>query len=302
MVALAHGTDEWFEARTRLVGASEVAAILGLSPFESAAEVWGRKKGLLPPVQVTEQMRRGQALEAGVARMFTEETGIEVLPDQMGVEHGPLIITRDYVTADTPHCPVEIKTSPDGYHDYWEWQLQTQMLLTDAPYGILAWLGHDQLVHHKRIERDKARQAEIKWAASDFVERLLPLDAWPDEAPANVLAKVVPAEPDSTVELDDITAALVQRLAEVRAASKKAKEVEEELAAQIGRVLGSAEVGLYRGKRWVTWKQSKPSVTFDSAGYRAAHPRGAKKWLGQKAGSRPMLTVLGKESVKRGKG
>ena len=43
------GSEEWLAARADGLGGSEVAAVLGLSPFESRFSLWHRKAGRVGP-------------------------------------------------------------------------------------------------------------------------------------------------------------------------------------------------------------------------------------------------------------
>lgn len=64
------GTDEWTAARAARIGGSEIAAILGLSPWESYFSLWHRKKGLIGPVAETDLMWWGKANEPACAARF----------------------------------------------------------------------------------------------------------------------------------------------------------------------------------------------------------------------------------------
>ena len=66
------GSPEWHTARAAGIGGSEIAAVLGLSPYESRFSLWHRKKGLIGPVEETEVMYWGKVHEPGVAARFTE--------------------------------------------------------------------------------------------------------------------------------------------------------------------------------------------------------------------------------------
>lgn len=57
------GSDEWHAARASGLGGSEIAAVLGLSPWESYWSLWHRKKNLLPPVRENELMVMGSLFE-----------------------------------------------------------------------------------------------------------------------------------------------------------------------------------------------------------------------------------------------
>lgn len=67
-------TEQWHERRVVGVTASEVAAILGLSPYDSPFNVWHRKAGTLPPDHSdNEQMRWGRRLEDAICAEFSEQ-------------------------------------------------------------------------------------------------------------------------------------------------------------------------------------------------------------------------------------
>ncbi|MEV5538510.1 lambda-exonuclease family protein [Saccharopolyspora shandongensis] len=67
------GSPEWHAARADGLGGSEIAAVLGLSPFESRFSLWHRKRGIAGPVEETEQMRAGRYFEDGIAQWFADE-------------------------------------------------------------------------------------------------------------------------------------------------------------------------------------------------------------------------------------
>ncbi|MFE6868362.1 YqaJ viral recombinase family protein [Kitasatospora sp. NPDC057692] len=68
----APGSPEWHTARADGVGGSEIAAVMGLSPFESRFSLWHRKQGLLAPVEENPQMYWGNRLEPVVLAEFAE--------------------------------------------------------------------------------------------------------------------------------------------------------------------------------------------------------------------------------------
>ncbi len=66
------GSPEWHTARAHGIGGSEVAAVLGLSPWESRFSLWHRKQGRASDVIVNEQMEWGNRLEDAVCQKFSE--------------------------------------------------------------------------------------------------------------------------------------------------------------------------------------------------------------------------------------
>lgn len=63
---IAPGTDEWL----KLVTASKVSAILGVSPYESPRSLWHKMRGDIPPSAQTTVQARGHFLEGGVLDWF----------------------------------------------------------------------------------------------------------------------------------------------------------------------------------------------------------------------------------------
>lgn len=71
--ALNPGSPDWEAARATRVGGSEVAAVLGLSPWESPFSLWWRKRGSIPPTSDNDLMWWGRALEPVIADRFALE-------------------------------------------------------------------------------------------------------------------------------------------------------------------------------------------------------------------------------------
>lgn len=64
------GSPPWHAARAHGIGGSEIAAVLGLSPWESRFSLWHRKKGLAAPVAQNDVMYWGNRLEPVVRDEF----------------------------------------------------------------------------------------------------------------------------------------------------------------------------------------------------------------------------------------
>ena len=72
--------NEWLEWRKQGIGGSDVAAILGISPFRTARDLYYDKLGIA--VENDESnwvgMEMGNLLEPLVARIFEKKTGLKV--------------------------------------------------------------------------------------------------------------------------------------------------------------------------------------------------------------------------------
>lgn len=68
-----HGSEEWHAARNSRIGGSDIAAVLGLSPWESKFSLWHRKSGLIGQPDLSDVMEWGNRLEDAVAQKFADE-------------------------------------------------------------------------------------------------------------------------------------------------------------------------------------------------------------------------------------
>ena len=63
---------DFYKDRHKFLGASEVAQVMGLSPFSSALDVYHRKMGVQQPTLTSEAMDRGNRQEQFVLNKFAE--------------------------------------------------------------------------------------------------------------------------------------------------------------------------------------------------------------------------------------
>lgn len=151
---------QWHKVRSQGIGASEIAAALGCSRYETPRQLWSRKAGL-PHVEreVHDRMRWGNVLEPIAAAWLSHAWGVAVrCPEPFSVEvhpeHAWMRATLDARIrvdgashCDAPHGEyvVDFKlisawddawkgaNSPDDYLA----QIGQQMLVTGTPRGLL---------------------------------------------------------------------------------------------------------------------------------------------------------------------
>lgn len=66
-------SPEWHQARAAGLGGSEIAAVMGLNPWESAFSLWHRKAGRIGPKEQTAAMSWGKRLEPAIAAKWSED-------------------------------------------------------------------------------------------------------------------------------------------------------------------------------------------------------------------------------------
>ena len=70
--------EQWLEERKKTIGGSEIGAILGMNPWQSAYSLWAERTGRIPSFDGNMATKVGTFLEEFVARLFEEESGKKV--------------------------------------------------------------------------------------------------------------------------------------------------------------------------------------------------------------------------------
>lgn len=160
--------DRWSpEYRRAHLGASQVPAALGVSPFTTPIELWQEYAGLVTrPAQLGPAARLGHALESGVAEVAAEILGVEI---------------RKGHTLEDPRETWRVATPDFFTTDDATLQIKTSGLTSRAPAGVLdEWgePGSDEVPVHVavqvQVEMSIARATRIAQADHAYVAALLP--------------------------------------------------------------------------------------------------------------------------------
>ena len=143
---------EWLAARQSCITATDIAAVLGLSPWSTAFQVWLDKTGQSVAVEDNKAMEWGRRLEPVIAAAYAEKTGTTVRKAEFLsriIDGVPCGCTQDYVSEDG-QINIEIKTSSmrDGWGEegtdqvpaYYLTQVQWQMGVSGMDMTHLAAL------------------------------------------------------------------------------------------------------------------------------------------------------------------
>lgn len=231
--------SEWLERRRKGIGGSDAAAILGLSRFRSARDVWLDKLGETPDRTPTAPMLWGLRLEAAIADAYTETTGIRLYRPPIRrarhVRDFPMIGSIDRIAQDGSRF-VELKTArsdtgfapADGWRDFppekrippdYYAQVQHYGEVLEADRGDVAALfsGSDFRIYEIPIDRDFG--ADLRTEERTF---------WRE----NVVPRIEP--PASALDLDSLARrySIADPNSEKPATAEIALAVEQSLAAR----------------------------------------------------------------------
>jgi putative phage-type endonuclease len=253
----ANGSQEWHDLRNEpgAVGGSDIAAITGLSAWESAITKWAKKTGQIPDeVTPNMSMKLGTKLEAPILDLFADEhpeleifeTGTWANKENPWARSNPDGL---YKTADGEWGIVEVKFS----RDYWSGVPQAyraQVLWYMRVFGIkqaklVALAGSSYMEFD--IEWDEF-EAETLWdSAVRFRQACLEMKMpyWDgSNSTLETVRALSPGISDSEVDLDDLGMHYINSVTDFEKANAKMTE----LKARVIQAMDGAKRGLIYGE------------------------------------------------------
>lgn len=302
--------------RTTYLGGSDVAAILGLSPWMSPFMLYQKKIGAFVEEVTPAKQRifnRGHRWEPIVVEMLVDE-----LRDR---GHDVEIIARNqrYQDPELPFLAAEIdlelrvdgeevngeaKTvSPfavkawgdedsDEIPVYYAAQVMHGLMIKPRRRTVIAALtGFDDKPRIHWIERDEETIAGIRAREIEFWQRVQERSA-PDPSTVDDVKWLYQCDGGTVLEADDEVLGLCQALKDAKAKAKIAESAAELLSTKLKIRMGTAARLLYRNQPLATWKNNKDSVKTDwQSAYLDLGPTAAHiaKFTSTTPGARPLL-------------
>lgn len=287
----------WLEARRQGVGASEVAALLGVDPYRSAFAVWAEKTGRVVPEDLSDKqaVQWGNALEPLVARAWSEQTGREI------VDHGRTTIRRrahsllfatldrEIVDAGDGIGPGVLEVKAPGYlqREHWESdpplkyvvQVQAQLAVTGHQWGVLAALIGGQDFRAFTIDRDDALIEVIEDAVTTFwrcVEEGVPPSVDGSESTRHALARLYPRDSGAEIELPPEAVTYALALEQAKDELKKWGAVEADAKNKLVALIGDASSARLGNTLYTYKTQTRKETVTTASTFRVLRKKEAK--------------------------
>lgn len=304
---------DWLEVRKQGIGASDAAAAIGISPYQSQLALWMNKTGrdAHRQAQATEEEDSptywGTILEPIVAEEYSRRTGHKVRRVNAVLQHPDadkawMLANLDYsVVANTEVQLLECKTAGewgsklwrDGVPDYVQCQVQHQLAVTGKQAADVCVLLCGQKIEIYRIERDDpliARIIELERQFWHYVETDTPPPADGSASAAEALRYLYPEDDGATLDLSEETH-WTETFAELLATREDLtllQEYEDKLKQRIQQQMGDASKAVF-AQGFVTWKRSKDSTNLDTQALLKEQPDLLEAYPLIKPGSRRFL-------------
>lgn len=303
--------EGWLEERKKGIGSSEAGTIMGVNKWDTPYQLWARKTGKLPPVEMNETMELGHYLEDTVAQIFAQKTGNIVDNDSAG-DWLAVSDTKDYLRVSpdrlyrTPdedpeggfNHIVEIKTTslpvdPDNPPLYWYYQLMYQMGVMGLKSGCIAWLSTSPKFHfgYTEVQFNEYIYNLLEQRIDSFWNVNILQDIAPEEETSDdILLKYPTSKEEKKVIATAAMMKKIDSLANLKKSITSMKSQEDELCKDIKAQMKDAETIITKdGKLLVSWKTMKDSVSFNEAAFKESNPEEWKKWCVTKKGTRKFI-------------
>jgi putative phage-type endonuclease len=273
--------EDWLAIRKQGIGASDAAAAVGLSPYQSPLELWMIKTGRdgdMPKVDPNDEsspMYWGTILEPIVAQHYSRRTGHKVRRINSVLQHPDtdkfwMLANLDYTVVGSDEVQIlECKTAGewgaklwrDGVPEYVQCQVQHQLAVTGKAVADVCVLICGQEIRIHRIERDDeliARLIELERQFWHYVETDTPPPADGSESAGKSLRYLYPQDSGDTLDLtaDPQLCRVFTELLVAREDLAKAQQIEDERKQIIQQRMGEASKVIFP-TGVVSWKKNK---------------------------------------------
>ena len=286
--------EEWLRYRKQGIGGSDVAAILGISKWNSAIQLWMDKTNQTnEPVEVNEAMEWGTILESVIRDHFAMVTGktvMEVKAMLQHPEHPFMLADVDGVTTDDDGNPaiLEIKTASEYKRDEWlegvpayyQTQVQHYLCVTGVSKAYVAVLIGGNSFKIYEVDADPEIQSMLIAVEKNFwnqVQNMIRPEIDGSDAAKNLLDSIYRGGVDEEIVLPDEAVDWVDAYVEACAIEDSAKARKQEAANHIKEIMGDYDrARCYDHK--ISWK-SVSSDRLDTKALKENEPEVYEKYV-----------------------
>lgn len=273
----------WLAARRKGIGGSDVAAILGLSPWQTPLQLYQEKRGELPETPDNPAMLWGRTLEPVIRQHYADITGrtVRVVDQLLTHPQYPFMLANvDGLTKDKR--VVEIKTArtaqdwgeagTDAIPQPYLLQVQHYMAVTGFKIADVAVLigGSDFRLY--TVQADPELQALLIDHEQAFWQRIVHGNPPEPTNLADVQRQFGQYTHGATVEANQAVLTALAQLKAIRAEIKTLEKAEEIAQTTIMKAMGESETLISQGTILATWRLAKPIKRFDHHRFQVAHP------------------------------
>lgn len=280
-VEVVSDTPEWEEERRGSVGASEVAAVMGLSKWATALDIYKSKHGVdvdFDPILGF----IGHESEPIMHKWVTRFSGLslDLQPGFMARSTTlPFIHASFDRVAYDPFLTVQMKTAHHYTGHHWDEgiptdirvQVQAEMFVGGTERAlVVVWIGGREFRMFWEQRDDRFINEQMIPALKEFWARVEAHNP-PDPTTLSEVSEVWPSE-EASVEADEVIFELAEQLGVHRSDIRAMEAEAEQMKLTIALFMQQADTLTCNGKRILSNKTQKGRQSFDKAALEADHP------------------------------
>lgn len=286
--------EEWLRYRKCGIGGSDVAAILGISKWNSAISLWLDKTNQTnESVEENEAMQWGTIMEPIIRKHFAEVTGKTVVEVKAMLQHPEypfMLADVDGLTTDDEGNPaiLEIKTASEYKRSEWEndipsyyqTQVQHYLCVTGVQKAYVAVLIGGNSFKVYEVDADAEIQAMLIAVEKDFwnkVQNMIRPELDGSDAAKNLLDSLYHGGISEEIVMPDEAIEYVDAYIEACAEEDNAKAKKQDAANHIKEIMGDYDKATCLGHS-ISWKPVS-SERLDSKALKAAEPELYAKYV-----------------------
>ena len=286
--------EEWLRYRKCGIGGSDVAAILGISKWNSAISLWLDKTNQTnEPVEENEAMQWGTIMEPIIRKHFAEVTGktvVEVKAMLQHPKHPFMLADVDGLTTDDEGNPaiLEIKTASEYKRSEWEndipayyqTQVQHYLCVTGVQKAYVAVLIGGNSFKVYEVDSDAEIQSMLIAVEKDFwnkVQNMIRPEMDGSDAAKNLLDSLYHGGISEEIVMPDEAIEYVDAYIEACAEEDNAKAKKQEASNHIKEIMGDYDKASCLGHS-ISWKPVS-SERLDSKALKEAEPEIYEKYV-----------------------
>lgn len=148
-VIMPENEAHWLALRKTVLTSTDIAALFNLSPYQTYAELWYRKKGLIEPTfEETERIKWGNRLESAIAHGIAEDLDLKIRPMKEFIIDPDRRIGSSFDFAVEPDGLLEIK-NVDSLQFREKWEIDDDGGI-EAPPHIELQGQHELLISQRK--------------------------------------------------------------------------------------------------------------------------------------------------------
>lgn len=265
-------SPEWYAQRAGAIGGSDIAAIMGKSPWKSYYTLWAEKTGLIDnDIAPNMAMKMGTAFEPVIKKLWADDNSQWLQIHDTGtwasIQHPTWKANPDGIIQwsngeigilEIKHTSQWWENLPEAYELQVQWYLHILGLKTGVVVAVAGGYWREFTV-----EYDQSLMTEVSASVTLFehqVANVIEPSFDGSTSTYETIRKISPALKDEEYELG----AHYERLIEAKTAAEQAEANLQAIKTETLAIMDGAKYGTYNGQKVITLQTrgDKPFITF----------------------------------------